>query len=88
MNDPIAYCGVDCAACHDFTSGKCPGCRKTQWDAGDECMPVACCRERHIAYCGECGEFPCADMADFYKESESHEKAHALMEKIRAQKNL
>ena len=27
----IAYCGVDCAACADYESGKCPDCRHSRW---------------------------------------------------------
>ena len=78
-NDLIAYCGVDCAACGDHTGGKCPGCRQTEWKEGDICMPVECCRKKGISFCGECPGFPCADMKEFYGESESHERAYARM---------
>ena len=77
--DLIAYCGVDCAPCPDHTGGKCPGCRKTVWPEGDACMPVACCRKKGIDFCGECSEFPCGEMKDFYRESESHEEAYRRM---------
>ena len=50
--DLIAYCGVDCAACADYTGGKCPS-------------------------------FPCDDMQDFYRESESHEQAYQRMKSRR-----
>ena len=76
-NDMIAYCGVDCSACSDLAEGKCPGCRQTDWPEGDECMPVACCRKKGVAFCGECPGFPCADMREFYEESESHRQAYA-----------
>ena len=84
MQDPrmIAYCGVDCAACADFTGGKCPGCRQTDWKPGDACMPVECCRRKGIESCGECPSFPCPDMAEFYRESESHERAYARMKAV------
>ena len=75
----IAYCGVDCSACPDFTGAKCPGCRQTVWEAGDECMPVACCREKGIDFCGRCPDFPCPDMVAFYRESESHAEAFERM---------
>ena len=81
-----AYCGVDCAACPDYTGGKCPGCRDTDWQEGDICLPVACCREKGIDFCGECPDFPCAEMGDFYKESESHERAYARMLSLREEK--
>jgi len=79
-----AFCGVDCAACPDLTAGVCPGCRKTEW-GDDPCPPVACCREEGIPLCGLCPDFPCAMMAEFYGESDSHrlagERMRALSEK-------
>ena len=78
-NDLIAYCGVDCSVCPDYTEGICPGCRQTEWREGDECMPVECCRKRGISCCGECMAFPCEDMKAFYSESESHRLAYGRM---------
>ena len=77
----IAYCGVDCSACPDMSSGKCPGCRHTEWGE-DPCMPVKCCRDKGVYSCGECGEFPCADMRGFYDESDSHRLAYFRMEHV------
>ena len=79
----IAYCGVDCAACPDLGSGKCPGCRQTVWPEDDPCPPVACCRRKNISCCGECADFPCPMMAEFYDESDSHRAAQARMESLR-----
>ena len=81
--DLTAYCGADCASCSDLAEGKCPGCRKTEWPEGDACLPVACCREKGISFCWECPVFPCADMREFYGESESHGRAYALMLSLR-----
>ncbi|MBQ4447482.1 MAG: DUF3795 domain-containing protein [Clostridia bacterium] len=83
-NELIAYCGVDCSECGDHKSGKCPGCRKTEWKEGEECMPSACCRGKGILFCGECGEFPCADMEEFYRESDSHRLAGARMKLLKS----
>ena len=77
--EEIGFCGVDCSVCSDYISEKCPGCRQTEWPEGDACPPVSCCGERAIRFCGECGQFPCEMMKDFYRESESHEKAYRLM---------
>ena len=78
-NGLIAYCGVDCGACPDYEKGICPSCRLTAWKEGDTCMPVRCCREKGIDFCGLCREFPCGDMAEFYEESDGHRKAFERM---------
>ncbi len=81
-DERIAYCGVDCAACPDLAAGKCPGCRETVWPEGDACMPVACCRKHGVEYCGLCPTFPCAGMAEFYRESDGHRAALARMQAL------
>ena len=79
INELIAYCGVDCSACPDYQNGVCPSCRRTEWTADDICMPVKCCREKSIRFCGNCTDFPCGDMKEFYRESESHAEAYRRM---------
>ncbi len=79
----IGYCGVDCAACPDYASRKCPGCRESTWPDGDPCPPVACCREKGIPHCGMCPEFPCGMMSEFYEESDSHREARARVLRLR-----
>ena len=86
MDRMIAYCGVDCSVCTDFLSGKCPSCRLSEWKDDDICMPVRCCREKGIGCCGECPVFPCADMADFYEESDSHRQAYVRMAAVHGQR--
>ena len=83
MKNGIAYCGVDCASCPDFIGRKCPSCRLTEWKEDDVCMPVKCCREKKIDCCGFCGGFPCADMREFYAESDGHRKAYRSMLALR-----
>ena len=84
IGESIAYCGVNCAPCPDFTGGKCPGCRKTAW-GDDPCPPVACCREKGIDVCGQCERFPCEMMIGFYEESEGHKEAYERMRAVRGQ---
>lgn len=79
IDESIAYCGVDCGVCGDYTAGTCPGCRKSVWPTDDPCPPVGCCRRRGISCCGECGDFPCGMMRGFYEESESHRAAGERM---------
>ena len=78
----LGYCGVDCTACPDLLSQKCPGCRQTVWPEDDPCPPVGCCKEKGIACCGECGSFPCGMMAEFYEETEGHRLALARMQAV------
>ena len=80
MNEEnIACCGVNCTACPDYRAETCPNCRRTVWPEDDPCPPVACCREKKIRFCGECRDFPCGMMKEFYAESESHERAYHRM---------
>lgn len=85
-NTKIAFCGVDCSECPDIASGKCPGCRASEWGE-DPCMPVACCREKGFYCCGECGGFPCAEMKGFYEESDAHRLAYERMELLNKRGN-
>jgi hypothetical protein len=84
LNELIAFCGVDCGACPDYSEQKCPGCRRTEWPADDPCPPVACCGKRGIAVCGQCEDFPCQMMREFYEESDSHRAAYARMLELNA----
>lgn len=84
----IGYCGVSCAGCPDLARGKCPGCRQTRWPEGDACRPVACCREKKLDVCGQCGDFPCEMMAEFYEESEGHREALKRMCRLRQEERI
>lgn len=83
----IAFCGVDCSACPDFRNNVCPSCKQSVWEDGDPCMPVKCCQDKQISFCAYCREFPCADMAEFYEESDGHRDAYQRMKAMREQKN-
>jgi len=50
--DLIAYCGLYCAACKKYLSGKCPGCHenvKAGW-----CKVRTCCIENSYSSCADC----------------------------------
>ena len=78
----IAYCGVNCATCNDYINEVCPSCKATKWDKDNICMPVKCCIDKKIEFCGLCESFPCKDMKDFYEESKSHREAYIRMLKM------
>jgi hypothetical protein len=51
----IAACGLYCAGCYKFRSGKCPGCagnEKAAW-----CKIRSCCLGKDIANCSLCEEY-------------------------------
>jgi hypothetical protein len=43
--------------------------------------------EKGIECCGECTGFPCADMAAFFEESDSHRQAYARMAAVHPEKS-
>lgn len=76
------FCGVDCAACPDLLAKKCSGCRETVWPDDDPYPPTGCCWNKSISCCGECPDFPCPMMAEFYEENESHRQAFRRMRQV------
>ncbi len=53
----MAYCGLACGLCE--SSPECPGCRQGGCLEKEACKNYRCCRERGLAGCWECPEFPC-----------------------------
>ena len=52
IQNEIAACGLVCAACRRYSSGKCPGCRdyeKAVW-----CKVRKCCLEHGWQSCADC----------------------------------
>ena len=79
MDEPYGYCGMPCALCTRYrTAGtsRCPGCSCGGYYT-EGCRVYRCCRERGLAHCGECAEFPCArlgGMGDFRDLDTGHVK--------------
>lgn len=67
---PYGYCGMPCALCSRYrANGKsaCPGCSADGYYT-EPCKVHHCCRDKALAHCGVCGEYPCArlgKMGDF-----------------------
>ncbi|MBR6472310.1 MAG: DUF1653 domain-containing protein [Firmicutes bacterium] len=78
----IGFCGVDCSACPDFLNSKCPGCRQSIGLNDEECMAAQCCMDRGILICGQCKDYPCEDMKDFFEESDGHREARKRIDVI------
>ncbi len=67
---PYGYCGMPCALCSRYRANgtsRCVGCSHGGYYA-DPCKVNHCCREKELAHCRECSEFPCerlGRMGDF-----------------------
>lgn len=68
----FAPCGMNCMVCykHCYHKKPCPGC--LAGDAGKpehcrKCRIKDCVRDRGLAYCFQCPEFPCRDIRSLEK---------------------
>lgn len=78
--DDYGCCGVHCRFCPDRESKNCH-CRLAPIGSED-CPIVECCMNHRVLYCGECPDYPCADMTEFYEENEGHRRAKEWMDNI------
>lgn len=53
----IAYCGLACCLCSE--NSQCPGCQNRGCGQVEDCVHFSCCREKGLAGCWECPDFPC-----------------------------
>jgi len=66
--DVLSYCGVYCGSCRNYKKNmNCQGCR-SETKLVDDCPTRACAIKRELLHCGECGEFPCKTLNDFYND--------------------
>lgn len=56
MNKGLAACGLACAACREE---ECPGCFADGCENAAQCGILRCVREKDIAGCHACDDFPC-----------------------------
>lgn len=71
-----AYCGLECAGCEFVKSFDCKGCTATKGrpfhvSPGQEpCAVASCALKKGVAFCGDCGEFPCGLLQSFSEDPE------------------
>jgi hypothetical protein len=73
----LAYCGLYCGGCRSYFQNSdvnCHGCRVEE-TLVDDCPTKICAEKRQLLHCGECDEFPCQMLNDFYNDGIKH---HAL----------
>lgn len=95
----LGYCGLYCGNClfyqntvkgtgTDMGDGvyiECHGCESNHaspWCT--ECALKACCREKRIRTCIECGEYPCEALEEFINSDEYpyHKEVPGMMERL------
>jgi hypothetical protein len=80
--EALAYCGLYCGGCKNYKEEmNCMGCRFEK-SLVDDCPTRACAAKKGLLYCGECEEFPCPGLKDFYEDGIRHH-AVALQNALR-----
>ena len=73
--EKLAYCGLFCGGCRNYKENlNCAGCRY-EADLVSDCPTRACAVNRGLLHCGDCEEFPCASLKQFYEDGIRH---HAM----------
>ncbi len=72
----VSYCGIYCGTCKNFKqNADCQGCRSEE-ELLSDCPSRKCTIARGLTHCGECKEFPCDMMKEFYNDGvPMHEQA-------------
>ena len=64
--ETLSYCGIYCGKCKNYKKNmNCCGCRN-ELSLVNDCPTRACAIRRKLLHCGECDEFPCEMLNDFY----------------------
>jgi hypothetical protein len=85
----LAPCGIDCGKCDILTRGDCSGCRgdrRHQW-SGDCGMRQCCVDDKHLAFCSQCGGFPCGALTDWAAQYPHHGAALERLKEMRKAAN-
>jgi len=83
-NEELSYCGIYCGSCKNYKQNmNCMGCRYEE-SMVDDCPTRACAIDRGLVHCGECAEFPCAVLKEFYEDGVwLHKQAYENLMRIR-----
>ncbi|MDP8219868.1 MAG: DUF3795 domain-containing protein [Candidatus Stygibacter frigidus] len=66
--EKLSYCGIYCGGCLNFKKNyNCQGCRYEENMLSD-CPLRACAIAKELIHCGECEEFPCKELIEFYED--------------------
>ena len=72
--ETLSYCGIFCGTCKNYKQNmNCAGCRNEP-ELLHDCPSRACAMERKLLHCGQCSEFPCDVLNNFYNDGKPHRK--------------
>ena len=72
--EELSLCGLYCGGCKNYKENfNCMGCRNEK-ELVNDCPTRACCISRGLLHCGNCAEFPCSVLGDFYNDGVRHHK--------------
>jgi hypothetical protein len=70
--EKLAYCGIFCGGCTNFKENyNCMGCRDEE-EMVNDCPTRTCCIQKGLIHCGECSDFPCEELNNFYNDGVQH----------------
>lgn len=82
--EKLSLCGLYCGGCKNYKENfNCMGCRNEK-ELVNDCPTRLCCINKGLLHCGECNDFPCKVLNDFYNDGlRHHELAYKNMLKIK-----
>ena len=82
--EEFSFCGILCSKCKNYKQNmNCAGCRVEEELIAD-CPTRICAREKGLLHCGECDDFPCDALKEFYEDGNYiHEVAYQNLLEIK-----
>lgn len=64
--ETLSFCGIYCGGCKNYKENmNCMGCRYES-ELIKDCPTRTCAIGKSLLYCGDCENFPCSELNDFY----------------------
>lgn len=73
-HETLSFCGIYCGACKNYKKNmNCMGCRYEK-ELVNDCPTRLCAFKKGLLHCGECENFPCDELNNFYNDGNQHHK--------------
>lgn len=70
--EKLSFCGLFCGGCKNYKENfNCMGCRNEK-ELVNDCPSRSCCINKGLLHCGECSDFSCNILNDFYNNDVPH----------------